>query len=100
MEKFKEFMDKLNRLGVPLPFIRDPLTGKPSVSLTMMLIAFAQVQLALINKLANLFGSPDLQSSIYVLFGMSALYFGRKMQGDGKTIDLGEKSKDDAKSDK
>lgn len=73
----KKLLDKLNKDGIPIPMVRDPLTGKGSVSLTLVFLSSIYVQLALLNMFAQMFKGVDIVNALY-WHGMSlALYFGR-----------------------
>ncbi len=86
MDKIKAFILKLNQLGIPLPFIRDPKTSGPSVTLTLMLIAFSVVLLGLIGKMAKIL-DVDLQQALYLFMVCSGLYLGRKIQSGNSSIE-------------
>jgi hypothetical protein len=88
MEKLKEIIRKANELGIPLPMARDPKTGKSSVTLTMMIISFNTALLGQLGKFADLLGDVDMSAAMYLFVTTSALYLGRKFQGDGKTTTL------------
>ena len=93
LSKLKELLNDSNALGIPLPTIRDPKTGKGSVSLTLVFLSFNVVLAGLIGKITNLIGNVDLTNALW-LFGIaSSLYFGRKIQGAGKEITIEEKEK-------
>lgn len=77
MDKLKELIKKWQENGVPLLFIRDVLTGKPSVSLTMMLISFCLCIFSLINKFAKIVDGVDVDNSIELLIVTASLYLGR-----------------------
>jgi hypothetical protein len=81
-------LNDFNSKGIPLPTIRDPKTGLGSVSLTLVFISFNVVVAGLIGKITNLLGNVDLTNAIW-LFGIScSLYFGRRINGNGKDITL------------
>ena len=100
INKWKEFVRKLNEKGIPVPTIRDPKTQMGSVSFTMVCISFGVAVLTslfalamIINKWAGFFTAPE--SSINALkeaFSMAfelcllscSLYWGRKFQKDEK----------------
>ena len=83
-EKFKTFVNKLNRYGIPLPLFRDNKTGVGSISLTMMIISFLTVFVGLIGKWSN-YLDVNLEQSLYWFYGCAALYFGRTVGGVNKT---------------
>lgn len=84
MDKIKQFIFNLNEKGIPLPLIRDPNTDSPSVTMTMMLVAFAVAVFALIGKIAGLVGSIDISGANYLFLTTAGLYLGRRMTSDGK----------------
>lgn len=86
MEKLKELFRKMNDLGIPLPFARDPKTGKSSVTLSLMLISFITVLGGQLSKFSKLFGDIDMSSAMGLFIATSALYLGRKLQNDGKNV--------------
>jgi hypothetical protein len=79
---------KLNKLGIPLPMVRDPRTGLGSVSLTLVFLSSIYVQLALLNTFAQMFKGVDIVNALY-WHGMSlALYFGRSFKKDADSISV------------
>lgn len=89
LEKLKELILKLNSYGLPLPFVRDPVSSAPSVSLTLLIISALIVFIGL-TQLATI----DIQESLYWFGICSALYFGRKMTSSGtKAIEIDEVKK-------
>jgi hypothetical protein len=82
VSKLKDFINKLNAAGVPIPLIR--LDGKATITGTMVFISFNTALLGQLGKIAGLLGGIDLTQANY-LFGIClAAYLGRKMQGNGK----------------
>lgn len=79
LEKVKDFIEKLNSKGIPLPLLRDPKVNGPSVSLTLVFISFNVVLIGLVGKWAKALDGIDVQQAIYWFFGTAALYFGRQM---------------------
>ena len=98
MEKLKEFFIKMNDAGVPFPMVRDPKTGKASVTLTMMLLSFNTALLGQLGKFTNLLGDVDMTSAMALFVATSALYLGRKMQADGKVITIEEVNSKEGKT--
>lgn len=88
LEKLKEFSNKLNELGIPLPMLRDPKTGKSSVSLTMLFISFNTVLIGLVGKWSGALGGIDLSQALNLFMVSAGLYFSRKMTGSAtdKTV--------------
>lgn len=86
MEKLKELIKKLNSQGIPLPMMTDPLTGKASVTLTMMILSFNTALLGQLGKFTKLLGDVDMTSAMSLFVATSALYLGRKIQNNGKEV--------------
>jgi len=94
-QQWKEFVDKMNKVGVPLPTVRDPKTGLGSISLTLVFISFNIVLVGLVGKWAGALGGIDITQALNLFYGTAALYWGRKFQKDEKGAVSLEK-KDDA----
>ena len=94
MEKLKELFRKMNEFGIPLPQLRDPKTGRSSVTMTMMVISFNIVAIGLIGKYAKGL-DIDMSQAMYLFLTTSGLYLGRKMQNDPtkKTVTMEEETK-------
>ena len=88
MEKLKQIADFLTKRGVPLFYLRDPITKLPSVSLTMLGIAFVLSVVSLINKFAKLTDGMDVENTLQLLIICASLYVGRgwskKMENSDK----------------
>lgn len=93
MEKLKEIIRKANSLGIPLPLLRDPKSGKSSVSLTMMVLSFNTALFGQLGKFTKILGDVDMSSAMGLFVATSALYFGRKFQknGDLTTVEAPQK---------
>ena len=96
LEKWKEFVNKMNELGVPLPLIRDPKTGKGSVSLTLVFISFNTVLAGMIGKMSGFLGGVDLSQALNLFIASAALYFGRNLKSNAndKTLALEDEKKE------
>jgi len=95
VEKLKTLFSYLHERGLAVPFLRDPISQKPSVSLTMLFISFNVVLVGLIGKWSKKL-DIDIQQALY-WFGMcSALYFSRKFTGNSeqKVVSLDNNSKE------
>ena len=91
MERIKAFIKECQEKGVPVFFIRND--GKPSVTLTLVVLSATFVMFGLINGAAKLVHGIDMQSALY-WHGMTlAAYLGRKVTGDGKKIDMAAEEK-------
>ena len=78
--------------------IQDPKTGKASVTLTMFIVSFTIAIIGLIGKVSNITGTITY-SDIMWLYGLSgSFYLGRKMTGNGKSMEIGAAPKDDVDS--
>ena len=88
INKIKTFILNLNEKGIPIPLLRDPKLDGPSVSLTLMVIAFVIAAGGLIGKFTKFLGAVDISGANYLFISTAALYFGRKMSGDGKKIEV------------
>ncbi len=104
LDKWKEFVAKMNSKGIPVPTIRDPKTGMGSVSLTMVVVSFGlltvSTMLALglvVSKWAKLYIAPDtslatLKEAFSMSFQMAGisvgLYFGRKLTVDKTSVNV------------
>jgi hypothetical protein len=86
---WKSFVGKLNSNGVPLPTIRDPKTGKGSISLTLVFISFNAVLIGLVGKWSGALGGIDIAQALNLFYACAALYWGRKFQG--KEVSFEEK---------
>ena len=88
IDKVKEFINKMNDKGIPVPMVRDPKTGKGSVTLTLVFISANIVLVALLNSFANVFKGVDTGNAITWFTICLGAYLGRKMQKDGNKIDM------------
>jgi ABC-type bacteriocin/lantibiotic exporter with double-glycine peptidase domain len=79
LEKLKEHIKKLQEQGIPLLFVRDPLTKQPSVSLTLLIISFFLSIFSLINKFAKIVEGVDVDNTLELLVVCASLYFGRSL---------------------
>jgi hypothetical protein len=94
LQDIRDFIDKMNKYGVPLPMIRDSKTGVGSVSLTLVFLSSIYVQLALLNSFALFFKGVDVTNALYWHGLCLTLYFGRSFKKDGNKVEL---SGDDTK---
>lgn len=97
-DKLSEIAQKMNSLGMPLPMIRDPKSGKGSVTLTMVFISFNTCLIGQMGKLAGFLGGVDLTQANYLFLMCLGAYLGRKIQGDGKKVDISAEEKKDEKN--
>lgn len=78
----------LNSQGFPLPMLRDPKTGKGSVTLTMFWLAFNVAIFTLAGRITNLIGDVDYSNVLWLLALTGGLYLGRKMQAGKDSVSL------------
>lgn len=90
-KEIRDFFKKMNDKGIPLPVVRDPETGKGSVSLTLVFLSSIWVQLSLIGKVVTWLGGLDAESAIYWFLSCAALYWGRKLSGSKNSAELSNK---------
>lgn len=81
---FEEFWKKIQALsrsaniyGISLPMVKDPKTGKGSVSLTLVVISSVMVILGLVGRWSGYLGVMDINNSLEFFYASSFLYFGR-----------------------
>lgn len=79
MKKLQSIISKLQKQGIPLIFVMDPITKVPSVSLTLLLLSFSISLFALINKFAKIVEGVDVDNSLELLIICASLYFGRSI---------------------
>ena len=79
LDKLKEFLKELQDKGIPVVFLRDPITKLPSVSLTLLLVSFILSIFSLINKFAKIVDGVDVDNTLQLLIVCASLYFGRSL---------------------
>jgi len=79
MPNIKLLIKNIQKNGIPLMFIKDPVRSVPSVSLTLLLISFSMCLFALVNKFAKIVDGVDTDSSLDLLIICASLYFGRSV---------------------
>lgn len=79
LDKLTDFIKKLQDAGLPLFFVKDPVSKLPSVSLTMLVVSFTICVISLLNKFAKIVEGVDLDGSMELLIITSSLYFGRSL---------------------
>jgi hypothetical protein len=78
--KYKEFVTKMNRKGIPLPLLTDPKSGRGSVSYTMMWISFNLCVVGVIGKWSKALDGIDINQAQSLFYACAALYWGRGFQ--------------------
>lgn len=89
MGKFKQFIENMNKKGIPLPMIR--VDGKPSITATFAFISFNTALFGQIGKVSKIIGEVDLNAANYLFFGCLFAYLGRRMSGNKDNIELDKK---------
>jgi hypothetical protein len=79
-KKWKNFVNSMNRYGIPVPTIRDPKTGVGSVSLTLVFLSSVFVIVGIVGKWSKVVGEIDMNNAMEFFYASSALYFGRQWQ--------------------
>lgn len=90
--KAKEFINKLNEVGIPIPLIR--LDGKPSFTGTMVALSFLTALGGQLGKLSAFLGDVDLAQANYLFMICLGAYLGRKMQKTDKGVILTDKKEE------
>lgn len=75
--KIQALSRSANMYGINLPMVKDPKTGKGSVSLTLVVISSVMVILGLVGKWSGRLGVVDINNSLEFFYASSFLYFGR-----------------------
>lgn len=94
LDFWKRTVNRFNSQGIPLPTIRDPQTGKGSVSLTFVFISFNMVAVGVVGKWSGALGGIDIAQALNLFYACAALYWGRKFQGSGISFDDSVNQKD------
>ncbi len=88
-------LESSNSNGIPIPVLRDPQTGKGSVTLTMWFITFNIAIITLIGRVTKILDGVDYDSVLWLFVITGGFYLGRKVQkkSDG-SLDIGGKVDD------
>ena len=92
------FVVNVSQRGIPVPVLRDPKTNQGSVSLTLVFISFNVWLASVIGKVAGILGGMNPDQCLNMFLAASALYWGRKFQGNGQELSLPESQKKDESS--
>lgn len=88
---FKNIVNNVNTLGIPLPFFRDPLTQKASVPLTLVILSTILVTAGIVGKCARFLDGVDLSIAMQFFYASCSLYFGHSwINKDPKVDDVGK----------
>ena len=94
MTNFKEFIEKMNRLGIPVPTARDPETGRGSVTFTLVCVSGGIVAIGLLNSFANVFKGVDMMNALYWHGLALGAYLGRKITAGKGKVSLESKNEE------
>jgi hypothetical protein len=90
LDKIKGFIKNLNEKGIPTPIFRDMVTGTPSITYSMFLIAFVLVVASSFKDGAVLLGL-DFDKCLQLLSYVGIGYIGRKYQKGASETETTEK---------
>ncbi len=90
VKSIKSAVNSANMDGIPVPTLRDPKTGKGSVTFTMVAVSFGVAILLLLGKVTKVVGEVDYSNVLWLLGITLSAYLGRRFSGDGKTIKIDE----------
>jgi hypothetical protein len=88
VESLKKAVASGNADGIPVPTIRDPKSGKGSITATMTVVSFGVCVILLAGKVTKVVGDVDYNNALWLLGVSLGGYLGRKFQGDGKKISI------------
>lgn len=74
-----------NIFGLNVPMVKDPKTGKGSVSLTLVFLSSALVITGIVGKWSGFWGVIDIERALEFFYASSALYFGRQWTNKAKS---------------
>jgi hypothetical protein len=92
LQKLREFLEWMNKKGVPVPIAR--VDGKPSVSFSLLIVSAAFVALGLIDPVVKL--GINFWEALAWHVTSAVLYYNRsaKISKDGVEISANDEEKD------
>jgi len=87
MDEIKKFINKLQKSGLPLLWIKDPISKLPSVSLSILLLSVVLVLLGVLSNFFVFLKGINVDAAFNFFLVSAGLYFGRKLSFNGKSID-------------
>jgi hypothetical protein len=75
----KSFAAKLNEQGIPIPLLRDPVTQKGSVPLSLVAISTLLVIAHVVGKWAGYLGGVDPAVAMQFFYASCSLYVGHTL---------------------
>jgi hypothetical protein len=107
-EKYLEFVNNMNSLGIPLPTIRDPKTGKGSITVSLVVVSAGLASIAILLMIVSIFAKLTTQftltdatmaqlkeafwSSLYFLGTSLTAYLGRQYQIKDQGLIIGKEN--------
>jgi hypothetical protein len=85
INKIKGVIKSLNEKGIPTPIMRDMVSGKPSITYTMLVVSFALVTISSFKVGADTLGL-NFKNCLELLSYVGIGYIGRKYQKGDTTI--------------
>ena len=78
-EKWRKLVADCNRLGLPIPVLKEPKSQEGSVSLTLVFISFNLCVAGIIGKWSGSLGGVDVNSAFNLFIACAGLYWGRRI---------------------
>lgn len=92
MEQFKLIRNFIIKYcsdsGVPVILLRDPKTGKGSVSLTLVFISFNIWLLSILGHASSFFGGIDVNQTFNMVLACFGLYFSRNFKAGTTKLEI------------
>ena len=85
--QIKKFFKKLQDLGLPLIWIKDPISKLPSVSLSILLSSVFLVILSVFSNFFVFLKGINVDACFNFFLVSAGLYFGRKLSLNGRTVE-------------
>lgn len=87
LDQIREFFKKKNQEGFFVPTISDPVSGRGSVSLTLVFLSFNLCLIGIVGKWSKVL-DIDVSQATNLFMICAGLYWGRKFQKDDKKISV------------
>ena len=76
LNKWKQFVVRMNDKGIPVPMVRDPNTLEGSVSLSLVCVSTLLVVVGIVGKWSGKLGGIDMVNAMQFFYASCTLYFG------------------------
>lgn len=90
MNKAEQLLQRIKEKGIPVLVLEDPLKKQPSVTFTMMAVAFLMCLLGLIGKTVDMLGGINFADSLELLKVTGLAYLGRQWMKKGDVTNIEE----------